>query len=421
MRMSLPYYRKNGWEPIVLTVDPAQQEAAREEPLLKTIPSDIRVVSTGAWPLRRTAHFGLRNIALRAFPHLYEAGARLIREESIDLVFISHTQFAAFPLGRLWRAKSGVPYVVDLQDPWRTDYYERPGVAKPPGGWKYQFARLQAFLLEEWSLRRMGGLMSVSEVYLQDLDARYPWFKTVPRKVIRFGASEEDLRIARSSPSDPGLERLLAEGPAILRFIYTGAAGPIMPHALTVLFAGLRRYRELNPAGAAKMRFLFIGTSYTAPGHGVPSVMPVAEANGMADLVTEIPHRVGHLDCLRLQAEADALLMLGSSDLAYSPSKLYPYFLADKPMLSVVFDDSALIKLLRELSCSRIASFSDVQTSDSAQEAVQKFFDDALAGFPPGTLPARNEQLFSERYLASSLTAQQCELFEQALVYSRAA
>lgn len=416
VRMSLSYYRQNGWEPIVLTVDAKLQTAAREEALLKTVPPDVKVISTGA--LQWTRPFGLRNIALRSFRHLHDAGARLIRDEAIDLVFLSHTQFAAFPLGRIWRKKFGTPYAVDLQDPWRTDYYERPGVSKPPGGWKYQFARLQAFALEEWSLRKMSGLMSVSEVYLQDLQARYPWFRKVPQKVIRFGASEEDLRVARTIPLDPELEQLISRGPeGTLRFVYTGAAGPIMPHALTVLFTGLRRYRETHLAGARKFRFLFIGTSYTAPSHGIPSVMPVAAANGVEDMVTEVPHRVGHLECLRLQAEADVLLMLGSSDLAYSPSKLYPYFLANKPMLSVVFEDSALIKLLRELSCSRIASFPNVQTTDRAQEVLKAFFDNALAGFPPGSLPERNEALFFERYLARSLTQQQCELFEEALAF----
>ena len=70
------------------------------------------------------------------------------KKEKFDLVFFSNTQFITFTLGFLWKRLYGVPYVIDVQDPWRTDYYERPGSRKPPGGWKYQFARLLAWVFE---------------------------------------------------------------------------------------------------------------------------------------------------------------------------------------------------------------------------------------------------------------------------------
>jgi hypothetical protein len=144
-------------------------------------------------------------------------------------------------------------------------------------------------------------------------------------------------------------------------------------------------------------------------------VLPVAVEHGLAGQVTEIPHRLGHLESLSLLLQADALLLLGSSDRAYSPSKLYPYFLSGKPILSVVFHDSYLETILAELNCSIIAAFDSGLPEDSAQGPIHRFFDLALAGFPPAELPVRREELFNQSFLAETLTRRQCALFEEAI------
>jgi hypothetical protein len=412
IRMSLPYYRANGWEPIVLCVDEREVDGVREPELAQTIPDDVKVIRSPALSLRWMRRLGVRNIGLRCWLHFLFAGARLIRRERIDLVFFSNTQFVTFTLGRVWRAWLGTPYVFDMQDPWRTDYYERAGSRRPPGGWKYQIARLMAWTLEGWSFRRVAGVVSVSPRYLSDLRARYPAFEHVPAAVIGFGASREDMVMARAIaapvqryPRDAGQIHLL----------YTGASGPVMPHALTVLFDGLRLYREKNPVQARRLRFHFFGTSYVAPGQGHYSVLPVAERCGVADQVDEVPHRLGHLECLRLQLEADVLVLPGSTDLAYSPSKIYPYFLADRPILAVVFQDSVLENLLHELSCAFVVTMTESGPKDEAHAVLARFFDLALAGFPAGSLPTRNRARFDAQFLAETLTRMQCRLFDQAL------
>ncbi len=48
---------------------------------------------------------------------------------------------------------------------------------------------------------------------------------------------------------------------------------------------------------------------------------------------------------------------------------------------------------------------------------LHRFFDLALAGFPPGSLPARRDEYFRQHYLADELTRQQCDLFERALAH----
>lgn len=429
VRMSLPHFRANGWEPVVLAVDPRQVEAPREDELLETLPPDVRIVHCPALPIRLSRLLGLGNLGLRAFLPLLLAGRRLLRREQIDLVYFSTTQFAVLPLGRVWRFCSGTPYVIDLQDPWRTDYYERAGVRKPPGGWKYQFARAQAALLEGWTFRRLGGLISVSPDYVRDLGRRYPWFGAVPTAAIRFGASRLDQEVAlgRQTPPRAPLHPSpppapdAAGDPRHLNLVYTGAAGPITPHAVNILLEALRRFRIASPVAAARIRLRFLGTSYAAPESAARTIAPIAAAFGVADLIEEQPGRLGHLETLRVQSQADALLLLGSSDPAYSPSKLYPYYLARRPILAVVFQGSDLEKLLLELRCSTLASCEAPDRFEAAIGTILGFFADAVNGFGRGALGPRDELSFENEYLAPSLTARQVALFNDALAGPTAA
>lgn len=412
VRMSLPYYRAHGWKPVVLCVGDAWQDGVREPELDHTVPTEVRIVRAPALSLGWTRFIGMRNLGLRCWLHFLFIGSQLIRREKIDLVFFSNTQFVTFTLGRIWRALHGTPYVFDMQDPWRTDYYERPGSRRPPGGWKYQIARLMAWALEGWSFRRLSGVMSVSPNYLDDLRARYPHLSAVPTAVIGFGASVEDVTKALSMPP-PGHRYIRENGE--IHLLYTGAAGPVMPHALTVLFQGLRRYHERSPSRARRLRFHFLGTSYVAPGQGKNSVIPVAESCGVADQVEEVPHRLGHLECLRLQIEADLLLLPGSSDLAYSPSKVYPYYLSRRPILGLVFKHSVMERLLDDLGTAHMVRFGADEDKQSAHEGLCRFFDLAFDGFPPGTFPTRNDAYFNAHFLAEALTGKQCALFDLAL------
>jgi hypothetical protein len=412
VRMSLPFYRDHGWDPVVLAVGEPWQDGVREPELLPTLPGDVPVVYVRALPLRWSRLLGIGNLGLRSWIFLFWRGCQLLRREKFDLVYFSTTQFATLSLGLFWRRMFKVPYVIDVQDPWRTDYYERPGSRKPPGGWKYQFARLQALLLEGRTFRAASGIISVSPSYLDDLKERYPTMARTPMAVIGFGASRGDIPHAMALPHAP---YVYPRGDGQVHFLYTGASGPVMPHALTVLFTALRLYQERKPAEARRLRFHFIGTSYVAPGRGKPSVLPVAALCDVAANVEEIPHRIGHLEALRLQLDADVLLLPGSSDLAYSPSKIYPYYLTGRPILGLVFRDSVMERLLDELTCAYLVRFRQSEPKDHAYDELHNFFDLAIAGFPPGTLPTRHEGYFREHYLAETLTRRQCEIFDRAV------
>jgi len=409
VRMSLPHYRDMGWNPVVLTVAPEFQHALSEPELSATVPADIEIHSTRALPYHLARKAGVGNIALRAWWPLFTTGLALLKKQRFDLVFFSTTQFAALPMGPLWRKLTGTPYVIDIQDPWLTSFYFQAGARRPPGGWKYRFAHAQALLGEPRVYRRASGFISVSGRYFEELEKDYPWFSTKPRAVIPFGASRRDWALAMAGPQSPRPDS------RHLRIVYTGAAGPIMPDALRCLFAGLRCLLDRDPETARRLRFEFLGTSYAAPSEARPSVRPLAEAEGLGEFIIEKPARLGHLECLRIQAAADVLLLLGSTDLAYSPSKIYPYFLSGKPVFTLAFRGSVLESIMGRLQCGTLVPLEKVSPPSETAEQIAQVL--SLLARSPQKIQAgeRNEAYFRDTYLSESLTGKQCQLFDEAL------
>jgi len=413
VRMSLPYYRRFGWDPVVLAVDPRHREDWRDESLLESLPADVPVHLCEAFSRDMTRWVGINNLGIRCVAQLNRTAHRLLGSEHFDLVFFTTTQYLVTPLGRLWLRRYGVPYVVDLQDPWRSDYYERPGAPRPPGGWKYQFARFTAWLFEGRTFGQAAGLVSVSPHYFDDLRKRYGWPTLPPHQVIPFGGPQADFeRIA----AHPAPVKKLPELPAgVFNWVSTGSLGPPFSHALRVLFSGLRRLRDQDPAAAQRVRLHFIGTSYADPTQAVASAKPIAEAYGVGDLVTEQTRRIGYTDSLRLMSAADGLLLLGTDDPAYSPSKIYPYYMARKPVLALTHDGSVLQTLLRRLNCARTVDLLRPGRELEPPREVQTLLAASARGDLTALESPRCDAWFDRNLTALAATQRQCAVFDAAL------
>jgi glycosyltransferase involved in cell wall biosynthesis len=404
VRTSLPHYQEFGWEAEVLAVAPESVGGRPDRELLATLPSELPVHRCRAWPAALTRLVGLGNLGYRAHGGLRKVGDALLTEKRFDLVYFSTTQFIATTLGEYWRKRHGVPFVIDIQDPWRTDFYERPGAPPPPGGWKYRFARRQAERLEEPSWRGAAGFISVSPGYLEQLAARYPWFAAKPAAVIPFGAAPSDFRRAEQALD---LAPAIPLEPGTFCCASVGAVGPIMREALEHLFSAVRRLRAEDPAATSRLRFHFVGTSYAPAGRAEPSVLPVAAAFGVDDLVREQTARAGYFTALRTMLEADALIVPSSPDPHYSPSKLAGCFLAGKPVLSLAPAGSALARLAAELGIGPVA------TIPGADRVADAFLRTLITGGAESLLAGRRTDRFEETYSARARTREQCRLFDR--------
>ena len=404
VRMSLPYFVSAGWEVTVLAADDRDSMAPIEPELLDTVPPAVRVVRVRCLSRRWTSRLGVNNLGWRMLPFLNRAGGRIIQEWRPNVIYFSTTQFITLPLGRLWRRRFGVPFVVDLQDPWVSDYYRQPGAPRPPGGWKYGFASACAGLLEGWTLRRSAHVLSVSRSYLDDLARRHKWWTEVRGSVLTFGTPDADFANVRRR--QPASQALLPIGSA-LRIAYAGRLGPDMLPALEVLFAAVATWKD----APRPVELYFFGTSYAAADQARPTTMECARRHGISHLVHEQPARIGYLDSLRLLLETDLALLLGSEDKAYSPSKVYPTLLAARPTLAVAPAGSVLEHKILELSGAALVTFRLQPGGDAEAAAVLARLIGSQLETPAAPWPEPNYAILNH-YSARRVAERQMEIFD---------
>ena len=105
--MALPYFAEFGWEPLILKINPDEQEGIKDPDLCRTVPEHIKTWQAGCLPLWLTKWTGLRNVGLRSFCHLARLGDRIIQTEKPQVVFFSTTMFPLMTLGRYWQRRHG--------------------------------------------------------------------------------------------------------------------------------------------------------------------------------------------------------------------------------------------------------------------------------------------------------------------------
>lgn len=408
VRMSLPHFVTAGWEVTVLAADDREPQAPLEPGLLQTIPASVRVVRVRCFSRRWTRFFGLNNLAWRMLPFLATAGIRIIREWRPSVVYFSTTQFTTMPLGRLWRRRYGVPYVIDLQDPWVNDYYRQPGAPPPPGGWKYRFAAASARLLEGWTLRRCAHVISVSARYLDDLARRYPWWTADRGSVLTFGAPDEDFALVRFRLADT--PRLLPANGRALRIAYAGRLGADMLPTLEILLAAVARWKD----SPRPIELHFFGTTYAGADRAESTTSALARRHGLGGLVHERPARIGYLDSLQLLFEADICLLLGSEDKAYSPSKIYPTLMAERPTLAIAPEGSVLAEAMGTLGGAALVTYQPQLAGDTrAVSELANLLGRCLSGQPLPCAPLDRDRLMS-RHSAAAVAHRQLEVFSRA-------
>lgn len=406
IRMSLRYFKQFGWDATVVAVDEKYSDLVQDKLLVQSIPADIKVYKVTALNKSLTKRAGLGSLALRSLWYYQQKVNEILNKERFDLVYFSTTQFPLCILGAYWKKRFGVPYVIDMQDPWHSEYYQdKSKDQRPP---KYWFSyRLHKFL-EPIAMKEAGGLISVSSDYISDLKNRYPSIKDVPSAVITFGAFEPDLKTANDNRDK--FEELLQTG--FINIVYAGRGGMDMEKAVTPVFLALKRGLAEEASVFNRLRFYFIGTSYAPPGMGKPTILPLAKKIGVDSQVVEITDRISYYHTLLTLQQADALFIPGSDDPKYTASKIYPYLLTGKPLLAIFNDRSNATGVIKACSNDAILLTFDEDTGCLADRIYQTLTNWAVGRLKPVTLTA-----IFKNYTAEELTGRQVELFEKAIEY----
>ncbi len=407
IRQSLPYYRDWDWETTVAAVEPSYVEGSRDALLEQSIPADTRIIRIKAFDTKWTRKFGLGSLALRSLWFYWKTVNRLLRREHFDLIFFSTTQFPLLILGNYWKKRFGIPYVIDMQDPWYNDYYEtHPWVKRPP---KYWFASRLNKYLEPIAMRHVSALIAVSDAYNKTLRERYPHIQSGQCHTITFGAAERDFQIVQASGVQ---QQIFSPSPDHVNIVYAGIANSSMQQALQILMGSLKSGLARWPEVFRAVRLHFIGTTYAPNGKAESAIEPIAQEAGISSYVQEYPERLPYFQTLRLLLDADILLIIGSDDPNYTASKLYPYILARKPLLAIFHENSSILRAIKEINAGYCIPFGVPGKEAELAAQTASILHDWILKLP--FAPPLNWS-FVEPHLAATKTAEQVRVFNQAI------
>lgn len=387
IRMSLPYFEENGWQVEVVACNPKYYENNTDELLLQSIPKNITIHYVNAFSKKYTAKIGLGSLALRSLWFYKQKVNQLLKTNRFDLIYFSTTQFPVCILGAYWKKKFKIPYIIDMQDPWHSDYYKnKPKNEQPP---KYWFSYRLNKYLEPFAIKNADGLISVSQKYLNDLNERYPKINPENQKVITFGYSDFDLKISEQIEIKPNQKKTL---------MYLGVLGPTMYKSLDLLF------RNLSEKIKSEYHLVFKGTSYANAKKANKSTTRFQNKYHLKN-IEEHSDRIGMFQVLKELSVANGLLIIGTDDPGYTASKLYPYLQVRRPILAILHPNSSANEILKETSNAII-----INLDDSDESVIQKL-NLFITMIENDNYVVREENL--KKFSARTLTECQCQLFNR--------
>ena len=407
IRMALPYFRQYGWQPTVLCVDPEFVESGQDIHLLKSVPTDISVESVAAIPQSITRKFGFGGLSWRAKRSLNRRGKQLLSSRAFDLVYFSTTEFGVLPLAREWKNKFNIPYVLDIQDPWVNDYYQRNGMQPPGGQWKHRLTQKIAQWQEPETLRGATAITVVSKQYQEDLIDRYSFLSKSQFHVLPFGGPVHDFEILDRL----GIDLPTKSSNSPQQWVYAGRGGCDMQFSLRAFFCSIRKAIDRAMIDPKSFELRLYGTDYSLAGKGQRWADSAAREFGITELVKETPDRIPYFETLQRLRHADALFVPGSDDPGYTASKIYPYILARRPLLTLFHENSSVNTVIEQTQSATSVSFHSQSTVEAvAEQIVEQWFLSKTFM----KMPQTNWSAF-DAYSAQTMTKKLSDIFSQSL------
>jgi hypothetical protein len=392
-----------GWRPIIVTTHWRYYEETLDWGLASLVDPALEVVPTAALPTRPIRTIG--DIGVRALPWHLAALKRLRREKRMDFLLLTVPSFFSAVLGQLMWREAPLPFGIDYIDPWVNLWPEAE--VKYSKAWaSYELANR----LEPWAVRNARLITAVAPGYFEGVLERNPHLRRSAVTVAApYGFSTRDFAapsVAKKSPVmfDPCDGRL--------HFVYAGALLPKAVSVLERLLEGLTALATRNPSLAARIRLHFIGTGKSANDSGSYNVRPLAERLGLAALVDEHPHRMGYLDVLAHLTKAHAVLIVGSTESHYTPSKVYQSVQSRRPVLALLHERSTAVDVVRRSGAGLVITLSESRLPQSEEIAAALEYV-ATAPFNADQIDWGAFDAFSARETARVIAAAMTEAVER--------
>lgn len=401
IRLFTNHLEEFDWKPIVLTVEPVYLEENLDWAFAQLIPKNLEVVRTKAFSTRWTRKLGIGDLGIRSFWFQLQAARRVCRQRKIDLVFIPGPPWHTFLVGPRLKREFGIPYVMDYIDPWVMSLGEHD----PPWSKAYWFRKMAIFL-EPYAVRHVDHIVAVSDGTNDGVRCRYEFLSPEMCTGIPYGGELSDFEYVRQQPKE---NAFFDPRDGYFNFVYIGAMLPKAYDTLRTLFSAFLQLKETHPELYRRLRCYFIGTTYAAnPDNGL--VKPVADEMGVGDVIFEHPKRIPYLDAVDVLCQADGILVLGTTEIHYTASKIYPCIMANKPILAMFHRASSVVDVMTLTNSGELITYDSRET---VEFKVNEISAAMLKIISPGYIKPETKWDEFEKYSARSMTVRLAAVFDK--------
>lgn len=300
------------------------------------------------------------------------ATVKVCQRTAAKVIWVTGGPWSSFVVARKASLHTGVPYVLDFRDSWTL------------AGSPFDDDR------PEWAKRRDRRLL-------------YQIFEGAQAVIFRYHSEAEcywraypgALELSRIHIIPNGFDGTIAEynpdggNQTTCVVLY---AGTIAPYRYDTLLQGIRLLKESSPVLARYLQLLFVG-------EGTEAINRAAGILGVLDVV-KIMSAVSYAEVGRLQAEANALLLLGLIPMKgyeLCGSKVFSYLKSGRPIIGILPQDEMRTVLHRV----GVRTIADI---DSPSE-IATVFRQVLEAWREGTLSSFvPDRKSSETYSAKQQT-----------------
>jgi hypothetical protein len=186
--------------------------------------------------------------------------------------------------------------------------------------------------------------------------------------------------------------------------VYAGALLPKARGVMQRLLEAVACLRQRDHRSARRLRLHFIGTGKSPTDPEGHNVLPLARRLGVAEVVTEHPHRMAYLDVLKSLTNASGVLIVGSTEPHYTPSKVYQAVQSRRPVLALLHEASTAVTVLEQSRAGHVVRLSERSLPDPASiaDALEAF---TAAPYDPQTVDWGAFEAYSARESARHMAA----------------
>lgn len=399
------YLREFGWNPKILTVDPVYYEEKLDMELKDLISADLEVIRTKAIPVKPLRIIG--DIGVRAFWQHYRELSSMIKKGGIDLVYIPIPPNYSAMLGPLIYKRYKIPYAIDYIDPW----VNTPPVCKTILSKAWLSYRLGA-ILEPIVLKSARLITAVAPSYYEAALKKYSWLPASRCLAMPYGAEIEEFRYLDKYPRPA---YLFNPQDGLMHIVYAGAMLPKAYSTLAALLEAVSILKAKEPVFTKNLRFHFIGTGSKVDDDSSFMVKQQVERYELSDIVLEHPKRIPYLDVLNHLRRAHAVLIMGSSEEHYTPSKIFQAILSRRPVMALIHTRSTAVDILKRSNAGMAITFDDKKTAMECQdEIIDGIRYIAGSGYSPEKVNWKVIEAYSAREMTKNLAGAFDRIIEKA-------